>query len=84
MKILMQRTGAEPPVVVMKLHNRSGAKGLYYPVFLKRSTEREEPMNKTKSYEISEHIVLEAFKIVKMNHGAAGIDGENVEMFDEC
>ena len=39
-------------------------------------------MNKIKSYEISKHIVLEAFKIVKINHGAAGIDGENVEMFE--
>ena len=39
-------------------------------------------MNKTKSYEISKHIVLEAFKIVKMNHGAAGIEGESVEMFE--
>ena len=50
MKVLMQKTGTESPVVVMKLHNGSGAKGLSYPVFLKRSTEREEPMNKTKSY----------------------------------
>ena len=26
--------------------------------------------------------MLEAFKIVKMKHGAARIDGENVEMFE--
>jgi RNA-directed DNA polymerase len=29
-------------------------------------------MNKTKSYEISKHVVLEAFQRVKANKGAAG------------
>lgn len=38
------------------------------------STEREEPMDKTKPYEISKDIVLEAFKRVKENKGAACID----------
>ena len=36
MKVLMQRTGAEPLVVVMKLHNGSGAKGFVLSSFFKR------------------------------------------------
>ena len=40
-------------------------------------------MDETKSYEISKHVVLEAFQRVKANKGAAGIDGEDLETF-EC
>jgi len=40
-------------------------------------------MNKTKPYEISKHIVLEAFQRVKTNKGAAGIDGESLKAFEE-
>jgi len=39
-------------------------------------------MDETKSYEISKHVVLEAFKRVKANKGAAGIDGEDLETFE--
>jgi len=39
-------------------------------------------MDKTKSYEISKHIVLEAFLRVKANKGAAGIDDESLEAFE--
>jgi RNA-directed DNA polymerase len=39
-------------------------------------------MDKTKSYEISKHIVLEAFQRVKSNKGAAGIDDEGLEEFE--
>lgn len=39
-------------------------------------------MNKAKSYEISKHIVLEAFQRVKANKGVAGIDGESLENFE--
>ena len=35
-------------------------------------------MDKTKSYEISKDIVLEAFQRVKANKGAAGIDDESL------
>ena len=46
------------------------------------STERKEPMDKTKSYEISKHVVMEAFQKVKANKGAAGIDDESLEAFE--
>jgi RNA-directed DNA polymerase len=39
-------------------------------------------MDKTKSYEISKDIVLEAFQRVKVNKGAAGIDDESLEAFE--
>ena len=66
----------------MKLRNGSGAKGLCYPVLNNGQPTREEPMNKTKSYEISKHVVLEAFQRVKANKGAAGIDDESLEAFE--
>lgn len=46
------------------------------------STERKEPMNKTKPYEISKYVVLEAFQRVKANGGAAGVDGESLGKFE--
>ncbi len=39
-------------------------------------------MDETKSYEISKHVVVEAFQRVKANKGAAGIDGEDLETFE--
>jgi len=39
-------------------------------------------MDKTKSYEISKHVVMEAFQKVKANKGAAGIDDESLEAFE--
>jgi len=39
-------------------------------------------MDKTKSYEISKHVVLEAFKRIKANKGAAGIDDESLKAFE--
>jgi RNA-directed DNA polymerase len=44
----------------------------------------EEPMDKTKPFEISKYVVLEAFKRVKANKGAAGIDDESIAAFEEC
>ncbi len=40
-------------------------------------------MDKTKSYDISKHVVWEAYKKVKANKGSAGIDGESIEQFEE-
>jgi len=39
-------------------------------------------VDKTKSYEISKHVVLEAFERVKANKGAAGIDDESLKAFE--
>ena len=40
-------------------------------------------MSKTKSFEISTKAVGEAYKRVKANHGAAGVDKVSIEAFDE-
>lgn len=40
-------------------------------------------MDKTKSYEICKHQVLEAFRRVKTNKGAAGVDNESLAEFEE-
>lgn len=39
-------------------------------------------MSKAKSYEISKHVVLEAFQRVNANGGAAGVDGVSLEKFE--
>lgn len=39
-------------------------------------------MSATKSYEISKYLVWEAYKSVKANGGAAGIDGQTIEGFE--
>jgi hypothetical protein len=40
-------------------------------------------MGEAKSYEISKKVVWEAYKRVKANRGAAGVDGQSIEMFEE-
>ena len=40
-------------------------------------------MEKAKPFEISKHVVWEAYKRVKANKGAAGIDEETVAAFEE-
>jgi RNA-directed DNA polymerase len=50
--------------------------------FEQRATVREEPMDKTKSYEISKQVVLEAYQRVKANKGGAGIDNESLEAYE--
>ena len=42
----------------------------------------EEPVDKTRPFEISKNVVMEAFKRVKANKGAAGIDGETITVFE--
>jgi len=40
-------------------------------------------LKKAKSFEISKHVVLEAWKRVKANKGAAGVDSELISDFEE-
>ena len=40
-------------------------------------------MNSAKSYDISKQVVWEAYQRVKANRGAAGIDGESLNKFEE-
>ena len=43
----------------------------------------EESMESTKPFSISKRAVWEAYKRVKANHGAAGIDGDSIAEFEE-
>jgi RNA-directed DNA polymerase len=43
----------------------------------------EEFMAQGKSYEISKQVVWEAYKKVKANRGAAGVDGQSLEAFEK-
>ncbi len=40
-------------------------------------------MNKGKPYNISRHLVFEAFQKVKANHGAAGVDEKSIEDYEK-
>jgi group II intron reverse transcriptase/maturase len=42
----------------------------------------DEPMTSAKPYDISKRRVLEAYRHVRANQGAAGIDNESIEMFE--
>ena len=39
-------------------------------------------MDKVKSYEISKHEVMQAYKSIKTNAGTAGVDGETIAEFE--
>jgi retron-type reverse transcriptase len=41
----------------------------------------EEPLSKAKPYSISKWVVFEAYKRVKANKGAAGVDDESIADF---
>ena len=40
-------------------------------------------MSATKSFVISKHLVVEAYKAVKANAGAAGVDRQSIEDFEK-
>jgi RNA-directed DNA polymerase len=42
----------------------------------------EEPMPEAKPYAISKQVVWKAYKEIKANHGAAGVDGQSIEAFE--
>ena len=65
-----------------KAPKREWSEGAVLSSFGQLSTEREEPMDKTKPYEISKQAVLEAFRRVKANKGSAGSDNESMGMFE--
>ena len=44
--------------------------------------QREEPVNKAKPFSIAKREVWEAFKRVKANQGAAGVDGQSIADFE--
>jgi len=75
-------TGSEHSVVAKMSGNAGGAKGMRRPELFDGQPKREEPLDKTKSYDISKHVVYEAYLRVKANDGAAGVDRESIEDFE--
>lgn len=83
MKVPKRGTGAERPVVAEKSGKPDGAKGSRHPARNAGQPHmREEPANQAKPFRISKRAVWEAYKRVKANKGAAGIDSESVEVFE--
>lgn len=79
----MRGTGAEQPVVARRAGKPEGAKGLRHPACLEgQPKKREEPSSQVKPFCISKWTVFAAYKRVKANHGAAGVDSESIEEFE--
>ena len=84
MRVPMRDTGAERPVVAMKSGKPDGAKGSRHPACPEgQPRERKEPMGQAKQFCISKQVVWDAYKRVKANQGAAGVDSETTEVFEK-
>jgi RNA-directed DNA polymerase len=80
----MRGTGAERPVVAEKPGKPGGAKGSRHPACSEgQPREREELSRQAKPFCISRKVVWEAYKRVKRNKGAAGVDDESIEAFEK-
>lgn len=79
----MRGTGTERPVRAEKSGKPDGAKGSRHPARSEgQPREREESSRQAKSFNISKKVVFEAYKRVKANQGAAGVDDESIEEFE--
>lgn len=88
MRVPMRGTGADQPVVAMKAGNGAGAKGLTHPAEDGATTADGNASGRiapesAKSFPISKRQVWEAYKRVKANRGAAGVDGQTIAQFEE-
>jgi RNA-directed DNA polymerase len=84
MRVPKQGTGTEQPVVAEKSSKDDGAKGLRHPAKTEgQPREREEPEVRAKPFRISKRAVWEAYKRVKAKQGAAGVDAESIEEFEQ-
>lgn len=77
-------TGAEQAAIAMKDRNGSGAKGLPHRAEAGTTTSGDDTCGRilqvtAKPLPISKRQVWEAYKLVKANGGAAGIDGQDGE-----
>ena len=84
MRVPMRGTGADYPVLVLKALYWGWSEGVASISFRIWSTSKwEEPLSKAKPFCISKRVVFEAYKRVKANQGAAGVDGESIADFEK-
>ena len=83
MNVPIRGTGTERPVGATKSGRPDGAKGSRHPACPDgQPREREESSSQAKPFSISKKVVVEAYKRVKANGGAAGVDAESIEAFE--
>ncbi len=87
-RVPMRGTGADQPVIVTKARNGAGAKGLTHlaedgATTVGGNADRRIESKSAKSIPITKRQVWEAYKRVKANRGAAGVDGQTIEQFEE-
>ncbi len=88
-RVPMRGTGAEQVVLAKKGRNGSGAKDLPYCAAATTTPVNNNVRSRTgvataKPLPISKRQVWEAYKLVKANGGAAGVDGQTLDKFAEA
>src|SRR5580700_4412021 len=82
-RVPKQGTGAEEPVVVSKVLQCGWSEGVALFSSGVRSTgDGRTLMDRAKPYNIPKREVWEAYKTVRANHGAAGVDGQTISDFE--
>src|SRR6516162_1354352 len=82
-RVPMRGTGAEQPVVVMKVLKWGWSEGVALFCSGQRATGNGRTlMDRAKPYDIPKREVWEAYKRVRANQGAAGIDGQMISDFE--
>src|SRR6201982_1997722 len=83
-RVPMRGTGAEHPVVVMKVLYGGGREGVAWYCSGQRATGNGRTlMDRAKPYDIPKREVWEAYKKVRANQGAAGVDGQMISDFED-
>jgi len=78
----MHRKGTDGPVVARNSGNAEGAKGSDSRAAARRQPVGEERGANAKAFDIPKQLVVEAYRRVKANRGAAGVDGETLRQFE--
>jgi RNA-directed DNA polymerase len=77
--------GRNDPYERWRFYNGAGAKGSCQVLHLMCNLQKDEAMDATraKPFNIDKKLVYDAYKAVKANAGATGVDGQSLEMFDK-
>src|SRR6185436_1585619 len=78
----MHREGTDGPVVATTSGNAEGAKGSDSRAVVRRQPGGEERWISAKAFDIPKQLVVEAYRRVRANRGAAGVDGQTLRQFE--